>query len=153
VDFVAIGLTTWIGVMGFYGRPPLDIAGYPLWWAAFDGSFVILAGAVVFMLLPRLKGRNLGWLLVIPTLVLGAVSGAVGWPVTTALNSQWSTAAKLVAAAMTIALGCSIVYGVARRIAKPAAGSDEAPVHARPPIGSPVPVALTTDSRSFGGAS
>jgi hypothetical protein len=162
IDFVAIGLTTWIGVMGFYGQPPLKIAGYPLWWAAFDGSDVILGGAVVFLLLPHLKGRGLLWLLVIPSLVLGAVSGAVGWPITTALNSQWSTSAKILAAAMTIALGCSIVHAVARWIANPAEGSDELALEALAgeeherslqPIGARAPIALTTDSRSFGGAS
>jgi hypothetical protein len=52
--FVPIGYA-W----GLYGRPPLDIAGYPLWWAAFDGSDVILGGAVVLLLLPRLKGRGM----------------------------------------------------------------------------------------------
>ncbi|MHB8694356.1 MAG: hypothetical protein ACYDHH_24215 [Solirubrobacteraceae bacterium] len=119
IDFVAIGLTTWIGVMGFYGKPPLDVAGYPLWWAAFDGSDVILGGAIVLWLLPRLHGRARLWLLAIPSLVLGAVSGAVGWPITTALHSHWSAAAKLVAAAITIGLGCAIVYGVARWVARP----------------------------------
>jgi hypothetical protein len=162
VDFVAIGMTTWIGVMGFYGRPPLNVAGYPLWWAAFDGADVILGGAVILWLLPRLKGRGLLWLLVIPSLVLGAVSGAVGWPITTALNSQWSSAAKLVAASLTMTLGCSIVYLVTRRIVKPATGQHRAVAgggiagerdEAREPIGSQVPIATTAYSRSSRGAS
>jgi hypothetical protein len=138
IDFVAIGLTTWIGVMGFFGGPPLDIAGYPLWWAAFDGPDVILGGAVVLLLLPRLEGRQQLWLLVIPSLVLGGVSGAVGWPITTALHSQWSSGAKLIAAAMTIGLGCAIVHSVARRVA-----SAEAVESARTPA---VPFGLAKES-------
>jgi putative Mn2+ efflux pump MntP len=89
-------------------------------------------------------------LLLIPSLVLGAVSGAVGWPITTALNSHWSSAAKLVAAAMTIGLGCAIVYGVARRIGRPAVDLDDVSLDVaggeakrpRRPIESPARVAV-----------
>jgi hypothetical protein len=104
------------------------VAGYPLWWAAFDGSDVVLGGALVLYLLPRLQGADRLWLLLLPTVVLGAVSGAVGWPITTALHSGWSTAGKLAAAVVTIGLGCAIVHATGRLVPRRAPRAAAEPV-------------------------
>jgi hypothetical protein len=61
VDYVAIAVTTWVGVAGFYGDPPLNLGGYPLWWAAIDGVDVVAGGAVVsFSLHACAGGRDCG---------------------------------------------------------------------------------------------
>jgi hypothetical protein len=114
IDYIAIGLTSWLHIAGFYGHPPYNLGGYPLWWAAFDGTSVILGGALVYYLLPRLRGLERAWLVLIPTLMVGGTAGAVGGPITIALNSQWSSGAKWVAGALTMVLGCAIVHLVAR---------------------------------------
>lgn len=119
VDYVAIAATTWIGIMGFYGDPPMNVGGYPLWWAAIDGVHVIFGGAVVLLLAPRLKGFGQLWLLLVPTVVIAAAGGAVGWPISTALNSDWSAAGKWVAAAVTMGIGCAIVHLVAQTVSGP----------------------------------
>lgn len=113
IDYVAIALTAWIGVAGFFGHPPLSIGGYPLWWAAIDGSDVVVGAAVVFYLLPHLAGWNRLWLVSVPPIMIGTAAGAVGWPISTALNSGWSGPGKLVAALVTIGLGCLLVHLVA----------------------------------------
>lgn len=114
VDFVAIGLSAWIGVSDFFGDPPLKVADYPIWWAAFDGCDVLIGGALVWFLLPRLKGLEQLWLVLVPPISLGAASGAVGWPVSTAINSQWSPTGKLLCALATIGLALAITHFLAR---------------------------------------
>ncbi|KAA0233897.1 MAG: hypothetical protein JJLCMIEE_01114 [Acidimicrobiales bacterium] len=118
VDFVAIGLTTWLGIAGFFGGAPMRIAGFPLWWAAIDGVDVILGGAVVWFLTPVLRGRRRLYLVLVPPVMIGMAGGGIGWPISTALNSGWSTPAKWAAAAVTIGLGLSIVHLVAQVVAR-----------------------------------
>jgi hypothetical protein len=116
VDFVAIGLSSWIGILQFFGHPPMDILGYPLWWAGIDGLDVVLGGAIVFVLLHRLRGRDQLWLLLVPSIALGAAAGLVGWPVSTALNSGWSMPAKYACAVASIALSLATVKFLARTL-------------------------------------
>ncbi len=116
VDFVAIGLSSWIGVLQFFGNPPMNILGYPLWWAGIDCLDVVLGGTVVFVLLNHLRGINQLWYLVVPTIALGASAGIVGWPVSTAINSQWSMSAKYAAAVASIGLSLACVHFIARAL-------------------------------------
>jgi hypothetical protein len=116
VDFVAIGLSSWIGILRFYGHPPLEILGYPLWWAGIDGLDVVLGGAIVFALLPRLRGRGNAWLVLVPSVALGAAAGIVGWPISTALSSGWSTAAKYACAVASLCLSLACVSFLARSL-------------------------------------
>jgi hypothetical protein len=118
IDFLAIGLTSWIDIAGFYGGQPFDVAGYPLWWGAVDTANVALGGAVLYYLVPRLRGVRRLYLLLIPTWVTGATAVAVGGPVSIALNSRWSMAGKVIAALATIGLGLGIVDLVARRLGR-----------------------------------
>lgn len=114
VDFVAIGLSSWLGILEFFGDPPMEVAGYPLWWAGIDGLDVVLGGAIVFLLLPHLRGAQRLWLVLVPSIALGAASGIVGWPVSTAINSQWSMEAKYACAVASIVLSLACVHAIAR---------------------------------------
>jgi hypothetical protein len=116
IDFVAVGLTSWLKIAGFYGGQPFDVAGYPLWWGAVDTANVALGGALLYYLLPRLRGARRLYLLLIPTWVTGATAVAVAGPVEIALNSRWSMAGKTAAALATVALGLGIVDLVASRL-------------------------------------
>jgi hypothetical protein len=113
VDFVAIGLSSWIGILEFYGDPPLEVLGYPVWWAGIDALDVVLGGAVTMVLLDRLGGWRQAWVVVVPSVVLGASAGIVGWPISTALNSDWSTAAKYGCALASIGLSLCCVRFIA----------------------------------------
>jgi hypothetical protein len=160
VDFVAIGLSSWIGILQFYGHPPMDVFGYPAWWAGIDGLDVVLGAAIVFVLLHSLRGRHQGWLVLVPSIALGAASGIVGWPISTALNSGWSDPAKYACALASIGLSLACVAFLARTLprlahhlpdAAPAGGvqlartrttdpnpteDEHAPSPARPPVGA-----------------
>ncbi len=147
IDFVAIGLSSWIGILEFYGDPPMDIAGYPLWWAGIDGLDVVLGGAIVYVLLPHLQGRAQAWLVLVPSIALGAAAGIVAWPVSTAINSSWSMPAKYACAVASIALSLACVRFLAAALPRLAAAwpplaADEAAPPAKPAAerDEPVPV-------------
>ena len=122
VDFVAIGLSHWLGVLEFYGDPPMEVAGYPVWWAGIDGLHVVLGGSIVLLALQHLRGRAQAWLVLVPSVALGASAGIVGWPVSTAINSQeWSDLAKWLCAFASIGLSLACVHVIARLLPRVAA--------------------------------
>jgi len=84
IDFVAIGLSAWIGVLEFFGDPPMKIAGFVVWWAGIDALQVVLGATLAVFLVPALRGAQQLWLVLIPSVVLGAAAGIVGWPISTA---------------------------------------------------------------------
>ncbi|OZC63649.1 hypothetical protein CH306_25980 [Rhodococcus sp. 15-725-2-2b] len=134
VDFIAIGLSSWIGILEFFGDPPMKIAGYPIWWGGIDALDVVLGGSLVFVLLRLLRGAHQLWLVLVPSIALGAAAGIVGWPITIALNSGWSTGPKYLAAFASIAFSLTCVHflastlpGLARLMTQPMrSGTDPA---------------------------
>lgn len=110
VDFVAIGLSSWIGVLEFFGNSPLKVLGYPIWWAGIDGLDVVLGGVAIAFLLPYLHGPRQWWLVLAPSIVLGAASGIVGWPVSTAINSSWGAPANYLCAFASLGLSLAVVH-------------------------------------------
>jgi hypothetical protein len=131
VDFVAIGLSSWIGVLEFCGHPPMKVFGYPIWWAGIDGLHVVLGGILVAVLIQHLHGARQWWLVFLPSIVLGAASGIVGWPISTALNSSWGDPGKYVCACASIALSLVVVHFLATNVHRISSGTSPAPTDAR----------------------
>jgi hypothetical protein len=100
------------GVGGFYGKQPFNLWGYPFWWAGLDGAQPIVGGVGLYWLVPRL---NKGWqkalaAVLMPTMSLGATSGAVVSPIALALNTDQPRHIMHLAGAATFALGCMLVW-------------------------------------------
>lgn len=114
VDFVAIGLSHWLGILEFFGDPPMSILGFPLWWAAIDGLQVVLGGVAALLLLDHLRGMAQAWLVLLPSIVLGAAAGIVGWPISTAINSAWSDPAKWACAVASIGLSLACILLISK---------------------------------------
>lgn len=123
VDFVAIGLSSWLGILEFFGNPPMKVLGFPIWWAAIDALDVVLGGSIVFLLMHRLRGRRQLWLVLVPSVALGAAAGIVGWPISTALNSSWPMPTKYACALASIGLSVACVHLISRVV--PAAGVEQ----------------------------
>lgn len=114
------------GLYRYYGNQPLLIAGVPAWWFTIDATLQLLAGFVFFGLRDRLVGW--GRLLVIPLLPMlyAGLNGATGWPVFTAINSNYdaevngnaSTALVYLGGFVTIALCAFLVWLLITEIGK-----------------------------------
>lgn len=146
VDFRRAGFTprrawTWIGVFWavdiaveipiigsdlyvYYGNPPMEVAGLPLYWL-----FMNIAGpletAVILLLAGSYRGGVWlrGWRVVLvaalPVSLDAAGSSAVGWPVFSALHAQAGVGVKYLAALVTVGLGVAVLaatisFGAAR---------------------------------------
>lgn len=114
IDFIAIGLSAWLGILEFFGDPPMKIAGFVVWWAAIDALQIVLGATLAVFLVPILRGAQQLWLLLIPSVVLGAAAGIVGWPISTALNSGWPMWAKYVCALASIGISLACTHFVAK---------------------------------------
>ena len=114
------------GLYRYYGHQPFSIAGAPAWWFTIDATLQLLAGLVFFSLREKLSGG--GKLIVIPLLPMlyAGLNGAAGWPVFTALNSNYhadvngnaSTALTYLGGSLTIALCGLLVWLLVAEIAK-----------------------------------
>ncbi|BBY62661.1 hypothetical protein MHEL_09040 [Mycolicibacterium helvum] len=81
-----------LGLYQYYGQQPFLFLGAPMWWYTIDATLQLTAGLIFFLLRDRLVGW--GQLLVIPMLpgLYAGLNGALGWPVFTALNSNFTPA-------------------------------------------------------------
>lgn len=114
------------GLYRYYGQQPFLIAGVPAWWFTIDATLQLLAGLIFFSLRERLSGW--GKLIVIPLLPMlyAGLNGATGWPVFTALNSNYqadvngnaSTALVYLGGSLTIALCGLLVWLLVGEVAK-----------------------------------
>lgn len=115
-----------LGLYRYYGHQPFLIAGAPAWWFTIDATLQLLAGLVFFGLRERFSGW--GKLIVIPLLPMlyAGLNGAAGWPVFTALNSNYhadvngngSTALVYLGGSLTVALCGLLVWLLVTEIAK-----------------------------------
>lgn len=97
------------GLYAYYGDPPMEVLGLPLYWL-----FMNIAGPLATAVFLLLAGSYLrGWrvLLVaaLPVSLDVAGSGVVGWPVFSALHAQPGTGVKYLAALVTVALGVAVL--------------------------------------------
>ncbi|WP_143859990.1 hypothetical protein [Nocardia cerradoensis] len=111
-------MSSWLGVLEFFGHPPMKIAGFPIWWAAIDALDVVLGGLIVYLLISRLRGWSTAWFVLVPSIALGAASGIVGWPISTPLNSEWGMPAKYLCALASIALSLACLHFLSRALPK-----------------------------------
>jgi hypothetical protein len=84
-EFWAVRTGTYV----YYGRQPMVLFDFPLWWAFVNTSVPLIAGLVVARCRPLLSGRaGLVLLLLIPA-IDGAANLAAGWPTYDARGSGW----------------------------------------------------------------
>src|SRR5580698_8328935 len=73
----------------YYGHQPFNIWGFPLWWGFVNPVMPMLAGALIYHLLPRLDGS---WkmLAIIPCIPMAdaIANAAAGFPMWAALNQS-----------------------------------------------------------------
>lgn len=107
------------GMYEYYGHPPFEVAGLPLYWFAINiggplETAVILLGAGAFF-----RGWRLVYLLLLPMVLDGAGSIGTGWPIFSALHAEASTPVKYAAALLTVGIALAVLdvtirYAVSR---------------------------------------
>lgn len=103
----------------YYGNQPFDFWGFP-WWYAWANSLVpILAGATIYKLR---SFYDTGWRLlgVIPLIPMadGAAYAAISWPLWLTLNTGLGYWATYLAALITLALSCYLLWIISVAVAR-----------------------------------
>lgn len=125
------------GMYDYYGAPPFEVAGLPLYWFAINIGGPLETALILFVFGRHFRGARMLLLIPLPMILDAAGSVGAGWPVFSALHAEASTPVKYLCAVATFAIAAALVkltvdYAAARSQAKVAAGSatSDAPVHA-----------------------
>jgi hypothetical protein len=128
-------------VYTYYGKQPLDIWGFPLWWGFINPLMPMIAGALIYKLKPHLTVAPLMLAVVaIIPMADGIANAAAGWPVIAALNTDVGYAGTWIASFITLGLALFVVFIVALLVARPSEVAARAPAPAPSAIPAP-PVA------------
>ncbi|KAH8894568.1 hypothetical protein GQ53DRAFT_744707 [Thozetella sp. PMI_491] len=92
------------GIYTYYGYQPLQLLGFPLWFPATNATTPMVAGTIVKLIEPHLKGWR--YLAVVTTTAgaYGMANAAFGFPVWLALSTDVGYSATYPAVAMTATL-------------------------------------------------
>jgi hypothetical protein len=92
------------GMYQYYGDPPMQVAGLPLYWFAVNIGGPIETAAILLVA----GGWFIGWrvllLLPVPMVLDAAGSVGMGWPIFSALHAEAATPLKYLAALATITM-------------------------------------------------
>jgi hypothetical protein len=120
----------WLHINGFYGPQVFDVLGYPLWWLGADVTLIMVGGAILYHLIPRLQGPRVLLLAVVPPVVQGSVV-AIVWPAAWALRADVPDVVRWLCGVVTIMLAAGAVWAVTR-----IAATDRVQVQGAAPNGS-----------------
>lgn len=93
------------GIYSYYGNPPLQIGGFPVYWIVINAVGPLALAVLLLATGDTFSGWRALYLVFLPMMCDAAGSVAVGWPIFSALNAHASAPVGWLAAALTIALG------------------------------------------------
>lgn len=104
----------------YYGHQPLNIWGFPLWWAFVNPVMPMVAGALIYKLRPHLVGWKLAGVIALIPMADGIANGATAWPMWMTLNqADVSYVWTYLAAFATLGLCLFSVWIVSLVVARP----------------------------------
>jgi hypothetical protein len=131
-------------VYTYYGKQPMDIWGFPLWWGFVNPLMPMIAAVLIFRLKPYLNA----WQLAVATIFIlpcadGVANAFAAWPVIAALNTDVGYVGTWIASFITLGLAAFVVWIISLLVAQPApASAAVAPTaSSREPAPPHVPVA------------
>jgi hypothetical protein len=131
-------------VYTYYGKQPMDIWGFPLWWGFVNPLMPMIAAVLIFRLKPYLNA----WQLAVATIFIlpcadGVANAFAAWPVIAALNTDGGYVGTWIASFITLGLAAFVVWIISLLVAQPApASAAVAPTaSSREPAPPHVPVA------------
>jgi hypothetical protein len=126
-------------VYTYYGKQPLNIWGFPLWWGFVNPLMPMIAGAAIYKLKPHLSnpwGLAAAVIAIIP-MADGVANAAAAWPVIAALNMNVGYAGTWIAAFVTLGLALFVIWILGLLVARPG----EAAVRVKSATTSAIPTA------------
>lgn len=93
-----------LGVYEYYGVQPFKFLNFPYWWGFINGGSFVTVGAILAFAVPRLKGAQKLWLLLVAPMGMMFTYFGVGWVHILAHNSTMSTALRWLAALVMMGL-------------------------------------------------
>jgi hypothetical protein len=114
----------WFHFNGFFGPQPLEFWGYPLWWVGSDAVLMLLGGAVLWKLMPQLRGWAVLFLLLWPGINQGIAAGAVLWPISWALHADVPQYVRTLCGLATLGVAASLIWLVTKYAATPKVSAD-----------------------------
>jgi hypothetical protein len=106
----------------YYGHQPLNVFGFPLWWAFVNPVMPMVAGALMYKIVPVLGSSPWRLLAVVPLIPMadGIANGAAAWPMWIALNQHdVSYVWTYLAAGATLALSLYCVWIIGLAVGRP----------------------------------
>jgi hypothetical protein len=129
-------------VYTYYGKQPMDIWGFPLWWGFVNPLMPMIAAVLIFKLKPHMTAR---WL-ALATIAIspsadGVANAFAAWPVIAALNTDVGYVGTWIASFMTLGLAAFVVWIISLVVARPAEAV-VADVGVAPSSATPVPAVV-----------
>jgi hypothetical protein len=97
------------GIYQYYGSPPMEVAGFPVYWIFINAVGPLALAVLLLAAENTFTGWRAAYLVLLPMVCNAAGSIAVGWPVYSALNAETGALITWAAAALTIAIGLAIL--------------------------------------------
>ena len=101
-----------IGAFTYYGNQPFVLFKFPVWWAFVNAAAPMVAGAMVYRMLPYIKPVLRPVTIYSVCLSNTLVMGGSAMPLFFALNTQASLLVTHLVGTLTIATACYFVYMV-----------------------------------------
>ncbi|GAA5168279.1 hypothetical protein GCM10023321_62100 [Pseudonocardia eucalypti] len=112
-----------LNIYEYYGLQPYTLLKFPYWWGFINGAAIFTVGFLHWWLVPKLKGRQMAWILLFSPAGMMMCYFTAGWPHILSINSNLPDWAKWIFATITM-VAC---VGVVRFLASFAAVPE--PVH------------------------
>jgi hypothetical protein len=118
------------GLYHYYGSPPFEVLGFPLYWMFINAGGPMLEATLLLVATQFFRGPRALIVVLLGMVADIACSTSVGWPIFSALNAQATEPVKWAAALMTIGLGVLLIQAIAALGARASTSTREEPLPA-----------------------
>ena len=109
-----------LGIYTYYGVQPFSFLNFPYWWGFINGGSFVTIGAILAFAVPRLRGAQKLWLLLVAPFGMMVAYFGVGWVHILVHNSTMPTVVRWFAAAAMMGLMVGWMLVLHRLVGRPA---------------------------------
>jgi len=108
-----------LGTYLYYGVQPFTLFNFPYWWGFINGASFVTIGAILAFAVPRLKGKQQLWLLLVAPFGMMVVYFGVGWVHILVSNSTAPVPVRWLATATMMAMMVGWMFVLHRLVGRP----------------------------------